>query len=205
MCVLAATGIVIWWPRRGSWGAAFKVTGKGSTLMVLRELHGAAGIWGLVVFFIISFTGVVISFPPAGAQRPGGGSDGGPRTPVEIKADAAVAQAQAAVPSTALKSVAFPKGPGDTYRVSLSRLGDDRSVPPIVVTVAADAAQVVSVRDSAADARAWARPVHAGGAMGWVWWILTLLSGVLPVLFAVSGIWMWLIKRRNKARVAVRR
>jgi uncharacterized iron-regulated membrane protein len=215
MCLLAVTGLVLWWPKRGKWSAAFKVTGKGSTLMVLRELHGAAGIWGLVVFFIISFTGVLISFPPAGAG-PGGpsgaGAPGGPRPeragppgappgPVELKADAAVATAQAALADHVLRSVSLPRNARDSYRVTMGRAGDDRGVPNRIVTVDASGAQVVSVRDSAEEARNWARPIHTGYGMGWAWWILTLLSGLLPVLFAVSGIAMWLIKRRNRARV----
>ena len=37
---------------------------------------------------------------------------------------------------------------------------------------------------------------------GWTWWILVTLSGVLPVIFCNSGIWMWLLKRKNRAAVA---
>jgi uncharacterized iron-regulated membrane protein len=225
MCLLAVTGLVLWWPKRGKWGAAFKVTGKGSTLMVLRELHGAAGIWGLIVFFIISFTGVVISFPPAGvgpgglpasvaggmpgmAGAPGNGPradrtgpPGAPPAPVELKADAAVATAQAALTDHVVRSVSLPRNTGDSYRVTMGRTGDDRGVPNRIVTVDESGSQVMGTRDSAEQARNWARPIHTGYGMGWTWWILTLLSGLLPVLFAVSGIAMWLIKRRNRARI----
>jgi uncharacterized iron-regulated membrane protein len=205
MCLLCVSGVVLWWPRRGKWAAAFKFTGKGSTLMVLRELHGAAGIWGLIVFFIISFTGVLISFPPGGAPGggPGGGREGrGPESALTYKADAAAALAVADRPEFLLRSVALPKAPDDVYKVTLVNIGVDRAIPPTTVTVDSEATKVVSVKNTAEEARNWARPVHTGYTMGWIWWILTLLSGFLPILFAVSGIWMWLIKRRNKARVA---
>jgi len=222
MCLLCVSGIVLWWPKRGKWAAAFKFTGKGSTLMVLRELHGAAGIWGLVVFFIISFTGAVISFPPGGAGTAPGGAMGGPgerppgqgpraegprgdgpgaESPLTFKADAAAAVALDGRSGFLLRSVAVPRGPGEPYRVTLVTVGQDRAIPATTVTVNNDATAVTEVKNMAEEARNWARPVHVGYGMGIVWWILTLLSGFLPILFGITGIWMWLIKRRNKARV----
>ena len=35
----------------------------------MRELHGMAGIWGLVVFLTVSFGGVYLAFPETRAQR----------------------------------------------------------------------------------------------------------------------------------------
>jgi uncharacterized iron-regulated membrane protein len=208
MCGLACSGIVLWWPRRGRWSAAFKITGKGTRWMVLREIHGAAGIWGLIVFFIISFTGVLVAFPPAGGG-PGareGGRDGARRAeaPLELHADAAVAQALAGHTGYVLRSLALPRDSGGSYKVSIMPVGSDRYMPPVTVTVDASASRVLAVKNIAEDARAWARPVHVGGGMGLVWWVLTLLSGILPVVFAISGIWMWLIKRGAKARMAER-
>jgi uncharacterized iron-regulated membrane protein len=202
MCGLCVSGLVLWWPRRGRWRAAFTVSGRGNTVMVLREIHGAAGIWGLIVFFIISFTGVVVAFSPEGSGAPGGG---GHARPAELVADDAVAAAMAGIPNAVPRSVALPRGEGGGYRVTVSRIGDDRAVPPLVVAVDATGTQVESVHDSAEEALAWARPVHKGGAMGWVWWVLTLLSGALPIIFAVTGISMWLIKRGNRARVRATR
>jgi uncharacterized iron-regulated membrane protein len=47
---------------------------------------------------------------------------------------------------------------------------------------------------------AWQRPVHFGQGPGWVWRILVCLSGLLPAIFAVTGIAMWLITRRARRR-----
>src|SRR6185437_4208055 len=38
--------------------------------------------------------------------------------------------------------------------------------------------------------------IHEGSAFGWGWRALVFLSGLLSALFATSGIWMWLLKRR---------
>ncbi|NDC64945.1 MAG: PepSY domain-containing protein, partial [Planctomycetia bacterium] len=50
---------------------------------------------------------------------------------------------------------------------------------------------------------AWQHALHAGEGLGWTWKILVFLSGFLPPLFAVTGVSMWLIKRRNRRRAAL--
>ena len=45
---------------------------------------------------------------------------------------------------------------------------------------------------------AWQHALHAGQGLGWVWKILVFLSGLLPLLFAVTGVAMWRLKRRRE-------
>ncbi len=47
--------------------------------------------------------------------------------------------------------------------------------------------------------------VHFGQGLGWVWRILVCLSGLLPAIFAYTGIPMWLIPRDVPRRAAQRR
>jgi hypothetical protein len=47
---------------------------------------------------------------------------------------------------------------------------------------------------------AWQRPIHSGAGLGPLWHLLVGLSGLLPALFAVTGISMWLLKRKAKRR-----
>jgi uncharacterized iron-regulated membrane protein len=42
--------------------------------------------------------------------------------------------------------------------------------------------------------------LHAGRGFGLLWKLLVFLSGLLPVLFAATGIAMWLDRRRSVAR-----
>jgi uncharacterized iron-regulated membrane protein len=48
----------------------------------------------------------------------------------------------------------------------------------------------------------WLRPLHSGDGLGLVWRILVFLSGFLPALFAITGVSMWLLKRRNRRQAA---
>ena len=43
---------------------------------------------------------------------------------------------------------------------------------------------------------AWMRPVHQG-SLGAVWKFLVFLSGLVPTLFVVTGVVMWVKKRQR--------
>ena len=63
MLVLGCSGLYLWWPRPGQWKAAFIVRRTAKGLRFNRELHGAVGIWSLVLFMLVNFTGVYLAFP----------------------------------------------------------------------------------------------------------------------------------------------
>jgi uncharacterized iron-regulated membrane protein len=51
---------------------------------------------------------------------------------------------------------------------------------------------------------AWQHGLHEGAGLGWTWRILVFISGFLPPLFVITGIWMWLVKRRARRTIAAR-
>jgi uncharacterized iron-regulated membrane protein len=57
--------------------------------------------------------------------------------------------------------------------------------------------RVIAVRDNSSSFLAWMRPVHQAMGLGVVWRFLVFLSGLVPTLFVVTGIIMWLKKRRR--------
>jgi uncharacterized iron-regulated membrane protein len=48
------------------------------------------------------------------------------------------------------------------------------------------------------------RPVHQGSGLGVVWRFLVFLSGLVPTLFVVTGIVMWVKKRRRHVPMTAR-
>ena len=57
-----------------------------------------------------------------------------------------------------------------------------------------------NVSATGADAfMAWQRPLHEGSGWGALWRFLVFLSGLLPSLFVVTGIVMWIKKGRARA------
>ena len=223
MLGMGISGVVLWWPRAGRWKAAFKVRKHATGAQFHRELHGAVGIWALVVFIVVSFSGVYLAFPettgsamsvvlPDAHLRPNA-----PPPPVSrpaeaqaIDIDRAVAIGQQALPAYFLRSAAFPARPDQPYRLVFAQPGAATRAPAATVFVDPYAAQVMEVRDPSAQpigqrVAAWQRALHEGSGLGVVWQILVGLSGLLPALFAVTGISMWLMRRRAKARLRATR
>jgi uncharacterized iron-regulated membrane protein len=219
MLVMGISGLVIWWPRPSRWAAAFRVGRGARGIRLHRELHGAVGIWGLIVFIVVSFSGVYLAFPetvagvigialPNADMRPGAPphvaavQDG-----ARIDADQAVALADMAVPGGILKSVGLPMRPDQPYRIGLAHQGSGEGAPIVTVFVDPWTAKVIEIRDPAtyglgARLIAWQHATHAGDGLGPIWHLLVGLSGLLPALFAVTGISMWLLKRRARRRIA---
>ncbi len=214
MLLFGLTGLVIWWPKAGKWHKAFLVRRTSQGRKFHRELHGAAGIWSVLVLIIVSFTGVYLAFPRTveaalNEVTPVRDMRAPPAiaiTPVEgrkkLDIDAAIALAQEAVPDSRLNAVMLQAKPDQPYRVILRRLQDRDGSPAISVFIDPWTKRVIETRDpqeySIADTFiAWQHAVHAGQAFGWVWRFLVFLAGLMPLLFAFTGISMWLIKRRS--------
>lgn len=215
MLALGASGLVLWWPRRSRWRAAFVVKRGARGLRLHRDLHGAVGIWTYVVFIVVSASGVYLAFPQtvaAGvtALLPRGEIRAAPARPDPaegaplIDPDRAIAAALREAPGARVLSVSLPQRPGLPYRLSLARPGYDRRAPHISVVIDARSGAPLNVRDPGRfgvgeTLLAWLRPLHFGQGLGSVWRGLVFVSGFLPALFAVTGISMWLIKRRRRA------
>jgi uncharacterized iron-regulated membrane protein len=219
MLVMATSGAVNWWPRRGRWRAAFTIARGARGYPLHRELHGAVGIWGLTVFVVVSVAGVYLSFPeslrgavdlvlPARDLR--GVASAVRVAPVQgtdpLGTDAAVALARELVPDTALRLVALPARPDQPIRVALRRESEDRHGPAVTVLVDPWARRVIEVFDPrrfspGETILAWQHALHAGEGLGPVWKILVFLSGLLPLLFAVTGVLIWLLRRRRRRTV----
>lgn len=218
MCFLGVSGLVMWWPRPGRWRQALSVSPNARGVRLNRELHGAFGFWGLAVFMVISFSGVYIVFPQTTGELvrtafPGRDLRaevaslrvqplaGGPAMDV----DEIVEFARREVPGLELRMVNLPTRPEQPYRVAFELPGTTpgHGVPMVAVLVDPWARAVLTVQDPrrftiGESITVWQRALHGGYGFGWTWKILTFLSGLLPVLFAITGIAMWWTRRRRR-------
>ncbi len=218
MTALGLSGIVMWWPKRGQWKRAFKVKLNAGLLRAVYDLHRFFGILTLIVFMIVCVSGVYIVFPQAvnavfGANaqvRDARMQAPMPVTPIEgetaLDPDAVAEIAKGAVEGGILRGVAMPANPRAPYRVTFSKPGDMTGAPQVTVSVDPWAKKVIDVRDPDAYGAnskflAWQRPLHSGSGLGMAWWVLVFISGLLPPLFAFTGVAMWWMRRRGK-RVA---
>lgn len=215
MLLLGISGLILWWPERNQRRAGFLVQRGARGLRLHRDLHAATGIWTFVVFITVSFSGVYLVFPQtvgAAIKTLLPSRDRHGRVPIVrgeglqcIDPDRAIAIALAATPGARLISIGLPLRPEQPYRVVLAHPGDGRGAPQVAALINPWSGALVELVDPrrfdwAQTVLAWQRPVHFGQGLGWVWRILVCLSGLLPAIFAVTGIAMWLIRRRARRR-----
>ena len=216
MLVLGCSGLYLWWPKPGQWKAAFQVRRKAKGLRLNRELHGAVGIWSLVIFMLVNFTGVYLAFPQqisAAVNTIWPGRDMRAamfqarvepmRGTAPMDVDEAVELARARVPGTRFLNAFLSVRPDQALRVGLIRPGHEEGAPIITVIVDPYRKSVVDVFDPQAMSTgekiiAWQRALHYGIGLGGVYKFLVFVSGVIVPIFAVTGFLMWWIKRRNR-------
>ena len=213
MTLLGITGIVLWWPRNGRFGAAFTVKSRGG-YPLHRQLHGAVGIWGWAIFVVVCFSGVAISFPQTisamvGAPAPQGGPFGGGGAQFEpipggerISLERGLEVARERVGDLRLTAAFLPMEADQPMRANFAS-SSLRGVPQVNVSIDPYRGSILTVRDPREVAGSmfmgWQRPLHDGQGLGFIYKALVFLSGLMPPLFMVTGTAMWWIKRKRKA------
>jgi uncharacterized iron-regulated membrane protein len=210
MVLLGLTGIVLWWPKRGQWKYAFLVRSTATGLRFHRELHAATGIWMFVGFMAVSFSGVAITFPQTmraivGADTPAPAPEVEPVAGAKrLGPDQAFLAAEKAMPGATVRSVTVPGEPDKALTAAVaSRFGTTATV-----YIHPNTGAVMAVRDSANNGggdsfMALQRPMHDGqGNLGVIWEFLVFLSGLVPLLFVITGTIMWLKKRKRHIPVS---
>ena len=216
LLVLGCSGLYLWWPRPGQWKAAFVVHRTAKGLRFNRELHGAVGIWSLVLFMLVNFTGVYLAFPQqisAAVNTVWPGRDMRAamfqarvepmRGAQPMGVDEAVELARSKVPDARFLNAFLSIRPDQATRVSLVRGDHIEGAPVITVIIDPFRKSVVDVFDPQTMSTgeriiAWQRALHYGIGLGGGYKFLVFVSGVIIPVFAVTGFLMWWLKRRNR-------
>lgn len=216
MLVLGCSGLYLWWPKAGQWKAAFTVRRTAKGIRFNRELHGAIGIWSLVLFMVVNFTGVYLAFPQqiSGAVNaiwPGRDMRAAQfqarvepiRGATAISLDEALALATERVPGARFLNAFLPTRPDQALRIGMIRPGHAEGAPAITVVIDPWRKSIVDVFDPRTFSTgetiiAWQRALHYGQGVGAGYKFLVFVSGVIIPIFAVTGFLMWWLKRRNR-------
>lgn len=214
LVLLLVSGIPIWWPRPGGWGAAVTVAWRARGMRFHRSLHGAVGIWTVGVLLVLAVTGVALAFPRTsrgllgleGGGPPRAMRVAGPAATAPPDLDRALALAMQAAPDASLRAVFLPAAPGEAIRVFLLAPRGEGATGSIAVQVAPDASRVLAVQDARAQPAAdrtyrWMHDLHEGAGLGPVWRALAVLGGAALPLFAITGPLLWWLRRRNRRRL----
>jgi len=213
---MGMSGLILWWPRKGRWLAAFMVKRGAKGLRLHLDLHHAAGIWGLLLFLILSVSGIYLAFPqtvssvtrvafPRGATEVAALPPGFPEN-WPSGADAAIKVAEAAVPDAEAVGVKLPRPPDNLLMVQMETKGLAPSIPPITVTfdtrnkeIHIDDPRHYPASDRALNVL---YALHFSLGTGPLWTFLVFLSGLLPLFLAITGVTIWWKKRQARRRIA---
>ncbi|HVZ27480.1 MAG TPA: PepSY-associated TM helix domain-containing protein [Rhizomicrobium sp.] len=212
MIFLGLTGLYIWWPKAGRWKYAFIVRRTAKGLRFHRELHGAAGIWTLVIYLLVTTTGLFFCFAQAQAVLTFVTGEEGQHfleaTPIAtasavgelIGPDAVLAAASKASsqPFKLLKMPGWEPGQPSLLPV-IARTGvgpwTDVYLDPYHGTIIPNLQQPANKHTKLGLVLT---DLHFGLGFGTVYRVLVFISGLMPLIFFVTGLMMWLKKRKSR-------
>jgi uncharacterized iron-regulated membrane protein len=216
MTFMAVSGIVLWWPRKGTWRHAFWIRSGARGLRFHIEFHHVMGFWGSLILFAMGVSGLYLVFPETfrtsveavlPTEQYFGSSD---RTyapgQVPLDADGAIKAALTAVPNTRVTNVQLPPNADLPFVVHLETTEFGPKLPAILVTLNARTGEINFIDDP----RTYSlgdrflnlqHALHFGIGLGWIWKVLVFVSGILPLALAITGLVMWWKRRAVRAPV----
>lgn len=203
---LIGFGLLAWWPGTRRLRQGFRLV-RGTPDRLVRSLHRTVGGLLAVLMLVSATTGVMLVFKTSIGDMIGAVAKPAPQVAARqgeplLSLDRAVALARARVGNAALVELRLT----GNHRQLLTVLFDDTRV---LRGNAVD--QVFVDRYSGAivgrhhPARLptpntildWAYTVHTGEALGLLGRLFALASGIVLLLFSVSGFWLWLSRTRQ--------
>jgi len=204
-----ASGLYLWWPVK-----RIRIRGPRWSTGFWFDAHNAVGILSLLPLLVLAATGVVIGFEdqlaplvdkltgarPVHVHEPVTAPEARPESP-PITPDQAVAIASAQLPGAVPYRVQMPRY-GGVYVVALGVAGDRLAGERNSVSVDPWNGKIVSASFST-DLTARERfmvtnqAMHTGEIFGMPSRIIVALAGILLPIQALSGIVIWLRRRKN--------
>ena len=197
MLILSLTGIYLWWPRNGGFLLGLRWR-RGPTLPL--NLHHLFGFWIAIPLAVVSATGIYLGFPQQARdllssvasitpQQRGGFNVPLLRT-VNLTVDAALDAAIKADPGSQPAAIFAPTQQNNAWRVQL-RSPNMAGVMTVLVDDRTGAASK-SAQLSGDRIALWIRWIHEGSHSGTIWQVIVFVCGLLPTLFTITGIMIWL-------------
>jgi len=222
---MAMTGVILWWPkphlwRSGKWVRATLVSRKARGLRLWREAHLSIGFWTCLMLSFLAFSGAMMALPfgaslfgvhhsaPVQQHEHGGRGhhDGAPAEPGETGIDDALHAVESKLPGiTLMEAQLGPRPQMQAFQVTLPEYGPNR---PAVVRYDARSDSIQYTRDPRNVGTGpllyqWMHTLHEAklSAPSWLaptWKALVFLTGAALFFFTISGLAMWLLRRRQK-------
>jgi len=217
LLLLTLTGIVVWWPKMSlsAFWHAISVRRGSNWPKFNFQLHRAAGFYTAPMLLVLAFSGIYFNAPDwvtpairavAPITKNGKAVNTSPKDAPRIDAGTAMAAAQARYPEGRVSRIGMPAKPEQPFEVRVRQPGELRHGPGATrISVDAGSGAVLRTIDPlAARGGDWfvstLYPLHTGEAFGLAGRILVSVAGLMPLLFFVTGLVVWIKFRRKPAK-----
>ena len=214
---LLLAGIYLAWPRPGHyWRRSVTVTRGVGAFRTSYELHRAAGLVSALFLLVVASSGFFMGLPQLGRQLVASvvtlpaDARAATQAPLatgepEIGWDGAAARARALAPTDATLVMLRRDPAHGVYQARVRRADDWQPVGTLRMFLAMRGGDLLSRADpisgtSAQRFLAVMFPLHSGSLYGLPTRILTAVLGLLPLLFFVTGLVIWISRRRLQHR-----
>lgn len=231
---LLISGAWLWWPSNlKQFQLRMWIKSGASLKRRLYDLHNMMGVYLFGLLFVITLTGVIICYngqtgqsvtkgvnrlagvPEKPRSRGRRGDESGEQSSPtnRLPIDVIVEKARAALPGNRLVSIAAPRRSGEPFMATYDYIRITSGGVPFD----SQTGERIYTADTAAFGRAPSPGTKTMGAVfhlhyGWFggFWLKVLycISGFLPLGLFITGIWMWLKKKKgqanNRARAKLR-
>lgn len=198
LSVMAASGVIFWWPGRGRVLQALKVRKGLKGPIRLRAWHRSVGAIAVAVIAFSSVTGLVLGVTtipslasPAEQARPPLAADA---------VEAAMTAARRQIPKAALRDVRFR--PDGSFQVNFP--APERNAHAVhTVVLDPTGREIVRATPASESKEAWVvfLPLHTGTFLGALGKSILTLEAAALLFLAVSGPLSWWRKTHKKGRV----
>lgn len=209
----AIAGFVVAWPRkREGLRRLVWINWRGNATRIFFDVHRSAGAIFFALLVLATVTGStlvylnyvrdlvnafskVASFPTI-PWVPGARDE--PKPFGEI-----VAAVNSAYPDRAITEIHGPPGRASGFLFYLKRAGDEHRLGDTIVWVHPVTAEILversdRTRTAGETLMHWLFPLHSGTAFGTAGMIAMSATGAMPILLVLTGLWVWLRKKRGE-------
>jgi uncharacterized iron-regulated membrane protein len=211
--VLVLTGVYLWWPKKAAAQGVWYPRWGGKLYSVLRDWHAVLGMYLALPALALLTTGLFFSYTWGGWYKALQGKDpksyfDAPKLPNAKNRTGTrtagvindfVAQARSRWPHHTLEVILPKKKDTALAVIPHTSMGPKRqamwAIDPITRETIADH----DLRDLSwmAQLRMWVYPIHVGSIGGIPTKLLAALTCITLAGLAVSGVWMWLTRRKK--------
>lgn len=226
LLILCITGIILWWPKLRDFknSIRFKFTQKKSNAarqIFHRDLHKTCGFWLSIFLLIVTISGIYLSFPKQisstffsvfAGENPRDRinkikievPEKKPKS-VRLEIEKIISEIVAQNPQLVFTSVMFPAKPDQPVKLNFIAQNDFEDAPTTTFLINQNTSEIIAKFDPSEykiseKIIAWQPYLHEARGLGMIWKIIVFICGLSLLLFAITGVYMWLLRKKLKKK-----